>query len=379
MKKLITKLFTETITEEEIDELHILLNNPKNQEVLESFVRDYYDLNLATLKSDIDAAYKKVNSVIETKEKPVRKLFNYWKYAVAASIVLLISFTFIFNKDNSEGVEPIIVNNNIKTGTDKATLTLEDGSEVVLEKGQNYISDHLSSNGEELIYKLANSPKPEITYNYLTIPRGGQYQVELSDGTKVWLNSETKLKYPVNFINGQAREVELIYGEAYFEVSPSTVHNGAKFKVLNSFQNIEVLGTKFNIKAYQDEDNIYTSLVEGAVSVDNSVSKTPLSPNQQSVLNINNKDIIVTPINALAEISWIHGDFVFERKSLSKIAKVLSRWYDVEVIFMDKTLEKIEFTGELSKNQNIEEILILINNTNIISAYEINNNTILIK
>ena len=100
-----------------------------------------------------------------------------------------------------------------------------------MEKGQKYVADNLSSNGEEIIYEVASTTKPEIAYNYLTIPRGGQFHIILADGTEVWLNSESRLKYHVAFIDSEIRQVELIYGEAYFDVSPSTNHNGAGFKV----------------------------------------------------------------------------------------------------------------------------------------------------
>ena len=100
----------------------------------------------------------------------------------------------------------------------------------------------------------------------------------MSDGTQVWLNSESQLKYPVNFIKGQTRQVELVYGEAYFDVSPSVEHNGAKFKVFNQSQEVEVLGTEFNVKAYKDETNIYTTLVEGRVVIDNGALKQSLLP-----------------------------------------------------------------------------------------------------
>ena len=376
MKKLITKLFTETITEEEIAELHILLNNPKNQEILESFVRDYYDLNLVTLKNDVDAAYKKVHNVIETKDKPVRRVSSYWKYAVAASIVLLISLTFIFNKDNTEFIEPIIVNNNIKPGHDKATLTLESGEEVTLVKGTSFQTLNATSNGEAIIYD--NNTSRELVYNHLTIPRGGQFQLTLSDGTQVWLNSETQLKYPVSFTDGESRQVELVYGEAYFDVSPSTEHKGSKFKVFNNAQEIEVLGTEFNIKAYKDETNIYTTLVEGKVSVKTVTANKILSPNQQLDLDIINNNMAISMVDVYSHISWKDGIFNFKKKKLVDIMKVLSRWYDMDVQFKDNTLKTVTFTGAVRKHQSIEEILSAIKSSTI-NNYQIHDKTIIIE
>src|SRR5690606_33390781 len=147
---------------------------------------------------------------------------------------------------------------------------------------------------------------------YLTIPRGGQFNVVLSDGTEVWLNSDTQLKYPVNFVEGQDREVELVFGEAYFDVSPSTEHGGSKFKVMNNAQEVEVLGTEFNIKAYRDDINVYTTLVEGKVVVGNGDLKQYLTPNQLSHLNLENNSIKVRVVDVNVETSWKKGIFTFK-------------------------------------------------------------------
>src|SRR5690606_40703343 len=123
-----------------------------------------------------------------------------------------------------------------------------------LEKGDSIQTHNAISNGEEIIYN--NNTSRQLVYNYLTIPRGGQFQLTLSDGTRVWLNSETQIKYPVSFTDGESRQVELVYGEAYFEVSHSTEHKGSDFIVYNQNQEVQVLGTEFNIKAYKDDSNI---------------------------------------------------------------------------------------------------------------------------
>ena len=148
----------------------------------------------------------------------------------------------------------------------------------------------------------------------------------LSDGTKVWLNSESQLKYPVAFNDGETRQVELVYGEAYFDVSPSTAHKGARFKVFNQSQEVEVLGTEFNIKAYKDETNIYTTLVEGKVAISAAGKNQILKPNQQSNLNLETGSIEITTVDVYNETTWIDGIFSFENKPLKEILKVLSRW-----------------------------------------------------
>ncbi|WP_427875737.1 FecR family protein [Flavobacterium sp. MMS24-S5] len=218
-----------------------------------------------------------------------------------------------------------------------------------------------------------------IANNLLTIPRGGQFFVQLADSTKVWLNSESQLKYPVAFVDGQTRQVELVYGEAYFEVSPSTKHKGSRFKVKTENQNVEVIGTEFNIKAYRDESAIYTTLVKGVVAVSNTSKKQILTPNQQSKITEYNGNINVSEVDVYNEISWRKGLFVFKGMPLKDIARVLSRWYDVDIVFADPALGNVKFNGVLNKNQKLEDILTTIKNINFINAYEKKDNKIIIK
>ncbi len=379
--KLIIKKLNNSLTPEEEIIFSKWYNEADSHKDYFISVKENYekDINHIDIEKGWLSIQKNINIVENAKKN------NYWKYAVAAaSIVVLISLNFIFNKEDIQVSEPVIVNNDelILIGTDKATLTLEDGSSIVLEKGETYVAGNINSNGEKLVYnnynKKSNSEE-EIKYNYLTIPRGGQYAIKLSDGTEVWLNSESQLKYPVNFIDGKTREVELVYGEAYFDVTSSFENNGSKFIVLNKNQEVEVLGTEFNIKAYKDESNIYTTLVEGRVTVSNSVSKQNLTPNQQSKICLVNNQITVNTVDVYGETSWKTGFFSFKSKTLKDIMVVLSRWYDVEVIFEDKKLEGVKFNGVISKNEKIEEILNLIKKTNFITAYDVTNKKITIK
>lgn len=318
----------------------------------------------------------------EDKVIPIKPFYlnTFFKIGVAAAIAIFISISVLFNEKNTGNkTSTIAVNNTIKIGSDKATLTLEDGSVIMLEKGKKYTAGNVKSNGEELIYNSKSSTKPEMANNYLTIPRGGQFFVQLSDSTKVWLNSESQLKFPVAFVDGKTRQVELLYGEAYFEVSPSTKHKGSKFKVKTQMQNVEVIGTEFNIKAYKDEFNIYTTLVKGKVAISNATTKKILIPNQQSNLNLKNNNINISTVDVYSETSWRKGLFVFKNMPLKEIVKVLSRWYDVDIEFADESLGNVKFNGALNKNQKLENILTTIKNTNFINAYEIKKNKITLK
>ncbi|WP_147679035.1 FecR family protein [Algibacter pacificus] len=389
MKKLILKYLTNSIDDIELNKLQDWLKKPKNHKIFKDFIIDDFNLNKLYNKVDVDTAFNNVLENIESQPKVIplfkRKIF---KYAAASLIAILISIPFVLNNLKTDRNTPIIVNNNIKTGTDKAILTLDDGTSVALEKGKQYANKNIASNGEKIIYKTppkankkvkVSKASREIAYNYLTIPRGGQYYIILEDGTQVWLNSESKLKYPVTFIKGKTRKVELVYGEAYFDVSPSENNQGSKFKVITNNQEIDVLGTEFNIKAYKDEDNIYTTLIEGKIVLQANKHHKSLLVNQQAVVNTKNNNMTISTVEPKYEIAWKNGLFSFKNKPLKDIMKVLSRWYDVNVIFEDEAAKNLTFNGQLSKHQNMENILILIKNTKLIQAYDINNNTITIK
>lgn len=312
---------------------------------------------------------------------PIRPFYtrSTFKVIAAASVVMLISLTLLFNVDKtSKGTLPVAVNKKIEIGSDKATLTLEDGSVIALEKGETYTTGNVSSNGEKLVYNSKNAAKV-ISNNILTIPRGGQFFIQLADSTKVWLNSESQLKYPVAFVDGETRQIELVYGEAYFEVSPSTKHKGSRFKVKTQSQNVEVIGTEFNIKAYRDETSMYTTLVKGKVVISNATAKEFLEPSQQSKINFNSNTISISKVDVYNEISWRKGLFVFKGMPLKEIAKVLSRWYDVDIVFADPALGNVKFNGVLNKNQKLEDILTTIKNINFINAYEIKDHKVILK
>jgi ferric-dicitrate binding protein FerR (iron transport regulator) len=379
IEKIIAKYLIDQASFEELDDLELWVTKTENEQEFINYVKVNYTIDYNLKKTDTFKTKRLITNLIQEEKRRFkrRSVLNYTKYAAVLVGILVSVYLFNQNKlNNSIENTPIIVN-TIQTGTDKATLTLEDGSQVALEKGDLYETQNVKSNGEELVYEAGSSK--EIVYNYLTIPRGGQFFVKLSDGTKVWLNSESQLKYPVAFIDGVDREVELVYGEAYFDVSPSKKHKGAKFKVFNQSQEIEVLGTQFNLKAYKDESNIYTTLVEGKVAVnfENRIQK--LLPNEQSNVNLKTKDLVITEVDIYNEISWKDGVFSFERKPLKEIMKVLSRWYDMDVVFENKSLEEVKFFGVLDKQQNIEEILKTIKKFKIIESYEIKNKVIILK
>lgn len=383
IEKSIIKFLTKEANLEELRALELWMSNPKNEALFLEYIKANAFANKALKIYDKGHA-KKIIALRIKQKRSKTKDYGFIKYAAA----IIIGFVCVsyFYKDqwfnNQTETTPSTVNTktSIEPGTDKATLTLEDGSVVALEKGETLQTQNASSNGEQIVYtpKEGKQKPKDVVYNYLTIPRGGQYHVVLSDGTEVWLNSESQLKYPVEFIEGTPREVELVYGEAYFDVSHSSKHKGSQFEVINRRQSIEVLGTEFNIKAYHDETNIYTTLVEGSIALNYKNRKQTLKPDQQSSINTKSDSFNIYPIDVNAEISWRYGLFTFKGKPLKNIMRVISRWYDVDVIFVDKNLETTKFNGVLGKNQNIEEILAIMK-TNTISKYTIKGKTIILE
>lgn len=384
IEKIILKYFAKSAS---IDELKILskwLDNPANIDFFKDLVRTNCLVEYSLIDFDTENEKQIIKSRIFQKQSKKQKIryINFYKYAAAAILTIGLGYMLTNNLFNKPSVEtPTAVNKIIEPGTDKAILTLEDGTELTLEKGQNFKTQNANSNGEAIVYESTKIKSEKIQYNYLTIPRGGQYRLVLSDKTEVWLNSETKLKYPVTFIRGKTRIVELVYGEAYFDVSPSSENKSAKFQVLNQSQLIEVLGTEFNLKAYKYDDNVYTTLVEGKIAINlNNGKKQDLSPDQQAKWNPNTNSLsLEKDVNVYNEISWKYGVFNFNGKPLKEIMKTISRWYDVEIVFLNKKVEETEFVGVIRKNRNLEDILVNIKNFGVIKDYERKEKMVILK
>lgn len=375
--RLIKKKINNTLTEEEGRIFNSWYNESKDHRSYFHKVENNSQKGIDVV--DIKNAWAGISSKIKRKEKS----YSFYKYAAAIAILITAGAIWFRNKENIQ-VHPtidtvVIQKDSIQIGTDKATLTLDDGSEIVLAKGESVKTDKASSNGEQLVYADGQvSAHKIIAKNILTIPRGGQFVLVLADGTKVWVNSETRLRYPVAFTANKTREVELVYGEAYFDVSPSTDHNGSHFVVHTEGQSVEVLGTEFNIKAYNEDKYVSTTLVEGKVIVENGIESKNLSPGHQSTMDRDSKKMKVSKVDVYNEVSWKNGLFSFKNRSLEDIMQVLGRWYDVDVVFQDKGIGELTFNGVFRKTLSLKEILDIVQNTNEVK-YEINGKTIIMK
>jgi len=248
--------------------------------------------------------------------------------------------------------------NDVSPGGDKAILTLADGSTIVLDNANN---GTLTQQGNtkvikiesgELSYTGGNAAPGEVLYNTVSTPRGGQYQVILSDGTKVWLNAASSLRFPTAF-NGNERVVD-ISGEVYFEVAKNP---SMPFKVNVGETQVEVLGTHFNIMAYGDEKAIATTLLEGAVKISKGTNAKVLKPGQQAIEDKDDGAIRIDPDADVDQaVAWKNGLFHFSDVSLQAIMRQIGRWYDVDISY-DANVPNKEFTGKISRNINASEVL----------------------
>lgn len=284
-----------------------------------------------------------------------------WQSAAAAILILITAGIYYYQ--NSP--EPVLVKtetprfkNDILPGNNKAILTLDDGSKIDLDDAKTGMLasesniDIKKTGVGQLEYTAGTQTVKTVKYNILSTPMGGEYQLVLPDGSKVWLNSGSTLKFPTSFI-GKERIVEL-KGEAYFDI---TKNSKMPFLVrTNNAMDIKVLGTQFNVMAYDDEKNINTTLIEGSVEVLKGSGKTTLKPGQEAILNRGSGNIKVAPADLEQAIAWKNGYFIFYNENIESIMRKVSRWYNVDIVYQGNLSNK-DFVGTISRNKNVSELL----------------------
>lgn len=298
--------------------------------------------------------------VQDLKRKPALKLWP--RLVAAASVVLVIGIGLFFL--NRQSIQSVVIaqGSDIKPGLNGAFLKLANGKRISLNATANGklatesgITITKTKDGE-LVYTLAEDQHTANIggYNTIETPAGGQYQLKLPDGTNIWLNASSSLKYPVSFASLKERRIELV-GEAFFEVK----HNAAQpFRVLSKGQLVEDIGTTFNINSYGDELTVSTTLIEGAARVSlsgNVVSSKLLKPGQQSIATFNS--LSVKEVNTDNVVAWKNGMFMFYDEPLVKAMRKISRWYGVKVIFEDPALEQLSTYGTISKFNSLSKVL----------------------
>ena len=289
------------------------------------------------------------------------------RWSIAASIILLVG---LFVGRTINGVRDIheeqeLAKSVMQPGTSKAILMMADGKEVVLEQGQNLnilLNERVrvATSSQGIVYEEYGKGMVTEEYNKLTTPVGGEYSLVLSDGTKVFLNADSELKYPVEFSDGK-RIVDL-KGEAYFEVHKDSLR---PFIVRMNGAEVTVLGTSFNVNTYGDDGQIYTTLVNGSVrvsSVKNGQAEV-LKPGMQSVMNVQSGLLTVRKVDVEPYVAWREGRFVFRAMTLDLIMRQLQRWYDFEVFCQNSELKDYEFRGVIKRDMDLDKVLSVIKAT----------------
>jgi transmembrane sensor len=289
----------------------------------------------------------------------------------SAAAVLLISFSIIIYRSLSKNEPEKTTTASIQPATDilpggnKAVLTLGNGSTIILDStsggslGNDGGFNIVKVGDGKVEYRLADNTQTSAAtvYNTISTPRGGQYQITLADGTKVWLNASSSIRFPVEF-NNPTREVEMT-GEVYFEVA----RNPSKpFRVKVNDSYINVIGTHFNVMAYDNEPSINTTLLEGAVSIENKKSSRRISPGQQARADASGSIKIINDADVEEAIAWKSGFFQFKSAGIKSIMQQVERWYDADIIYEGEV--KLHFTGQVSRSVKVSELLRKLELTN---------------
>jgi transmembrane sensor len=279
--------------------------------------------------------------------------------AVAAILLVVVSTIFFLNsnddKEFAQQPAGTPAENDIAPGGDKAVLTLANGSKIVLDTASN---GALAQQGGIQVIKIngqlsydGESDSKAVLYNTVSTPKGGQYQLELADGTKVWLNAASSLRYPTAFV-GRNRVVELT-GEGYFEVA----HNTAKpFRVKVNETEVIVLGTHFNINSYDDEPQVKATLLEGRVQVKRADKYVYLNPGQQAAIEEPSSPIrVINNVDVDEVVAWKNGMIQFSGADLGTVMRNISRWYNIEVSYSN--VESAHLSGKVSRNLNLSQVI----------------------
>ncbi len=339
------------------------------QERVSTFNVEDLEYNLSLLDKVVFDNISEEHTMMRANRLKNRK-GGWLRIAAAACLVTIGASYLILNK--KEEPTPSLMSieraeSDIKPGGNKAFLTLADGTKISLDDAidgkiasQTGMVITKTKDGQ-LVYTVAEQKEAVHLNGYNTIetPRGGQYQINLPDGSKVWLNAQTRLKFPVTFAHQQERRVELV-GEAYFEVAKISNSNRGKlpFEVVSNGQLVEVLGTHFNVNAYPDQANTVTTLLEGSVRVNstgNNAKTTRLVPGQAASLS--SQGLTTRDVDTEFAVAWKKGQFMFDGASLQEVMKEISRWYDVDVEYVAGDFSNIKIAGSVSKFSNIKVVL----------------------
>ncbi len=345
-RQLVERYITNTASEEELQLFFHLLKEGKLDAYLE---------NSPSLKCQLSELAQDQTAVRSHYISPRN-------YAVAACLLLALGFGIYFiilSSQKSSTVTPSVAVTSLpqaSPGSKKATLLLGDGQVVTLNRSNKLLKQgntKIIQQRDKLIYQ-ADGGSTAVAYNTITTPRGGEYQLQLPDGTVVWLNAGTSLRYPTAFTSSE-RVVEL-NGEAYFEVAK----NPAKpFIVKVSNASVKVLGTHFNVMAYADDGFSKTTLAEGSVLLHKGAIEEKLKPGEGGVVQQGSDKITVSAANIDQDLAWKDGFFQFDKTDVKTIMNQIGRWYDVDIRYAG-TIPQKSFVGRINRNTNLSDVLAVL-------------------
>lgn len=345
-----------TITDRELGELTAWMDAAEDhRELFQQIMTSASYQNKETVYRRFDSYYDFdcLKGAIRKRKRSV------WKYVAAAAVIVLPLLVSFLLQIKQEGIFPEERMREISLlpGKSLATLTLSDGSSRVLSLENFDLIDgskRIVNDPDGLSYQVEDtSICGEIAYNEITVPRGGEYKVTLDDGTRIWVNSESYIRFPVVF-HGDERRI-WVSGEVFLEVTKDAER---PFIVNTEKLNIKVLGTQFNVRAYPDEKCIQTTLVEGSVQVDNLRGKVAvLLPSEQLVYDALDGNHEVREVDTELYVSWKDGVYVFVSQRLEDIMSLISKWYDVDVFYQNSAVKDIIFSGRLKRYENAETLL----------------------
>ena len=327
---------------------------------------------------DVEAMIRDFDRHVEKRKRiSIRRR---WIQVAAMVIPLIILGTVVYWNRGTKSEELVAVNTLLMPGESRAKLTLSDGRELLLDKMQkdevmiDAGNSFIRRDKGRVVYVKRNEKSPsKVEYNTMEVPRGGEYVLELSDGTRVWLNSQTRLVYPTCFV-GSERVIELD-GEAYFQVArDSTI----PFVVRVGENAVRVYGTSFNVSAYREDANMITTLETGSVGLWVGEKEYRLIPGDQVDVMVATGVVIKHKVNAEAYCSWRNGTFIFEEERLETILNRLSRWYNVDIFYQNASIKDLHFTGDLGRYEDFMEVLKLIGLTTNVE-FIVNERNIIVK
>lgn len=384
ISRIIAKSIKKEANLEEREELYDWLNKSKeNIQFYEKVSSKTFIDNKKKQRDSIDweeDCYKFI-SMMSKRRRRIRRL-SIIKYA-SIFIILLVSSIYLNYVNNNKNTHHISSRIKIVQNEPKVILTLSEGQQIDLTNKIDTIREFekgasISIGDKELVYNKnmfeLNTIRQDVVYNTLQLPNSETYQLILSDGTKVWINANSKLKYPASFNNNE-RKVYL-EGEAYFDVYEDKKR---PFIVDLGYASVKVLGTEFNVRAYDDEKEISAVLVNGSVQLYSTKHKKDilLKPGERSSLTY--AGVLKTEnVNTYNYTAWKDGRFVFENKSIEEILEHISSWYDVNILYLDENCKKIRFSGDLEKKISLQKILQIMESSERVE-FHIENNTVSVR